>query len=123
MGLDISVGYLAQLDSEENLEESEESVFGKVNRVLISEGLASHTEPSDVPNAVGYEMYGYSGLHRCRRAAAHQWKFGRVENPVRFRLLLLRRCSVRQPTRLGHVPCSSYRIHTPVPVKPTIARC
>lgn len=120
MGLDISTGFLAQLEPEE-VGDLREDIFAHVNRVLAAEGLPLHAEPLEVANAVSYQMYGYSGLHYCRRAAAHLWKFGRVDSPGNSESssdpILSEYCksASTEPGELGDVT----RIWTPGPAERT----
>ena len=80
MGLTIVVGLLGELDEEEK-EDTREDLFRDIEALLQAEGLPAHREPEDTLEGIEYEMYGYSGLHYCRRAAAHIWKFDRVDQP------------------------------------------
>lgn len=71
MGLNLSVGYLADLT--ENDEEGAEAFredLGRLNKFLAKAGLAAHREPEQC-EGFSCDMYGYSGLHYLRRIAAH----------------------------------------------------
>lgn len=71
MGLDISVGFVADLRANDP-EGSEvfEQYFSFVGLLLKEAGLPQHVEPLDC-EVWGSQMYGYSGLHYLRRIAAH----------------------------------------------------
>ena len=79
MGLDLSVGYLADLaahDPESVAEVSGE--FENLSLALEAVGLAPHDEPREATfdGQFSCQMWGYSGLHCLRRVAA--WlAFGR----------------------------------------------
>lgn len=73
MALEIVVGYLADLEADEDDARRDylEDVAA-VRGALRDAGLGDWEEPTD-PNgdSSGYDMYGYSGLHYLRRLAAH----------------------------------------------------
>lgn len=71
MGLDLSVGYLADLA--ENDEEGAAVArrdFEVLNEFLRHEGLPPHHEPENAP-PFSCQLWGYAGLHYLRRIAAH----------------------------------------------------
>lgn len=71
MGLDVSVGFIADLraNDPEGAEDFEE-YFSFVGLVLKDAGLPQHEEPIEC-ECWGAQMFGYSGLHYLRRIAAH----------------------------------------------------
>ncbi|UPT63743.1 MAG: hypothetical protein M0D54_04135 [Hyphomonadaceae bacterium JAD_PAG50586_4] len=78
MGLDISVGMLADLlvNDEEGAKWLREDIE-KLNAVLLKAGLSSHVEPAETDSA-SIATYGYSGLHYLRRCAVHLQYAGRL---------------------------------------------
>ena len=71
MGLDLEVGYLADLlaNDEVGAEWFRDNLIN-LNAFLGSVGLAPHVEPEEC-DLFSCQMYGYSGLHYLRRIAAH----------------------------------------------------
>jgi hypothetical protein len=71
MGLDIEVGYLADLlENDEEGAESFRDDLASLNEYLASLRLAAHHEPEQC-EVFSCDMYGYSGIHYLRRIAAH----------------------------------------------------
>jgi hypothetical protein len=71
MGLSIEVGYLADmLDNDEEGATWFRDNLAQLNLHLRASGLAPHQEPETCP-VFSADMFGYSGLHYLRRAAAH----------------------------------------------------
>lgn len=74
MGLTICVGLSADIrESDPEYAEYLERQLEAVNDILESFGLPAHQEPPVLEEEQTFEcdMYGYSGLHRLRRVAAH----------------------------------------------------
>lgn len=75
MGLDIVVGYLAELcdAGEEEAVRQWRDIFASVNVALATAGVDPHREPEDLGGHAGmsWDMWGYSGLHYLRRIAAY----------------------------------------------------
>ncbi|MGB0133790.1 hypothetical protein [Dokdonella sp.] len=71
MGLDVSIGFVADLraNDPEGAEEFDE-YFSFLGLLLKEAGLPQHEEPIDC-EVWGAQMFGYSGLHYLRRIAAH----------------------------------------------------
>lgn len=82
MGLDISVGMLADLviNDEEGAEWLRKDIE-KLNKVLVAAGLAAHIEPTET-DSMSIGTYGYSGLHYLRRCAAHLHFTGALPPPL-----------------------------------------
>lgn len=70
MGLNLSVGILANPDLDDAEVAVFRSSFAAVNRVLTTHGIAPHVEPEDC-EIWDADMGGYSSVHRLRRIAAH----------------------------------------------------
>jgi hypothetical protein len=71
MGLDLTVGFLAEMIAfDEEAAESFKDKMISLNEYLASVELAAHHEP-EMCDVVSYEMHSYSGLHYLRRIAAH----------------------------------------------------
>lgn len=86
MGLNILVGYLADL-----LEEDEEgatwhrAVLHDLNAVLAEAGEAPHHEPEQIEGGCeSWESFGYSGLHHVRRLAAWLTIQGHLPPPIAY---------------------------------------
>lgn len=81
MGLNIEVGYLADMLSadEEGAEWFREELT-KLNLFLESTGLPKHVEPESCVTWSA-QMWGYSGLHHLRRLAAHLNLRGSMPGP------------------------------------------
>ncbi len=76
MGLDITVGILADLRNRDPEGfRYYKQIFTRLNKALKAENLPEHHEPIDLNGArpLSYQMYGYHGLHYLRRIAAHLW--------------------------------------------------
>jgi hypothetical protein len=73
VGLDITVGYLADLaENDPEFIEEVRKDFALANRVLAEKGLPTWEEPERADwKPVSVDMIGYSGLHYLRRIAAH----------------------------------------------------
>lgn len=71
MGLDVSVGYIADLrNNDPEGAEAFEEYFSFVGLLLKEAELPQHVEPLDC-EVWGAQMFGYSGLHYLRPIAAH----------------------------------------------------
>ncbi len=71
MGLDVSVGFIADLRANDpEGADAFEEYFSFVGRVLKEAGLPPHVEPIEC-ETWSAQMFGYSGLHYLRRIAAH----------------------------------------------------
>lgn len=71
MGLDVSVGFIADLRANDpEGAETFEEYFSFVGLLLKDAELPQHVEPLDC-EVWGAQMFGYSGLHYLRRIAAH----------------------------------------------------
>ena len=71
MGLDLSVGFIADLKvNDPESAEDFAQYFSFVGQLLKEAGLPEHMEPTDC-EVWGAQMFGYSGLHYLRRIAAH----------------------------------------------------
>jgi hypothetical protein len=74
MGLSIQVGMVADLkrNDPEGCEQYREGL-AKLSKLLVAAGLKPHAEPEELPEEQVWssDMWGYSGLHRLRRVAAH----------------------------------------------------
>lgn len=81
MGLSLCIGILADL-RENDLEGYEyySNQFELLNEYLRRIGLPIHNEPESC-EIMGWEMYGYSGLHYLRRLAAHFDLTGNLPEP------------------------------------------
>lgn len=75
MGLDCTVGALAEFAGDSDAIEFYEEEFRGVSECLLEVGLPIHSEPSNISPAksVSYDLYGYSGVHYLRRIAALIW--------------------------------------------------
>ena len=74
MGLSLSVGYLADLLSDDPEGSTEvSSYFACLNQALVAAGYKPHREPFELDESLRFscDMWGYSGLHHLRRIAAH----------------------------------------------------
>jgi hypothetical protein len=71
MGLDLEVGYLADmLENDADGAAHFRDDLARLNQFLVAQGLPAHIEPESCP-VFSSDMYGYSGLHYLRRIAAH----------------------------------------------------
>jgi hypothetical protein len=71
MGLNLSVGHLAELADHDAAGAARvRADFEVLYKFLRSKSLPPHREPEEV-RPLSCEMWGYSGLHYLRRAAAH----------------------------------------------------
>jgi len=84
-GLDIEVGIVADLkrNDPEGYQHLREE-FQRLNQFLLDSGLEQHREPEDLleEQVFSCQMWGYSGLHRLRRLAAHLALGGPLPDPV-----------------------------------------
>lgn len=73
MGLELVVGYLADLaDDEDDVRRDFLEDVAAVRGALRDAGLGDWDEPTDpAGDSSGFDMYGYAGLHYLRRIAAH----------------------------------------------------
>lgn len=74
MGLDINVGLLSQLLTEDDEgAKFHEIVLSNLNSVLLEAGLEPHQEPQDLADSETFSVqsWGYGGLHFVRRLAAY----------------------------------------------------
>src|SRR5215468_5127364 len=75
MGLDISVGYLADVAAHDATGAARiREDFKRANVALVQAGVPQHHEPEtlDQTNRFSCQMWGYSGLHYLRRVAAFE---------------------------------------------------
>ncbi len=74
MGLDLSVGILAELrelDEPEGVEHYKQ-IFERVNRFLSDKRIRPHEEPEHLPKELRWEgSLSYSAIHELRRVAVH----------------------------------------------------
>lgn len=112
MGLDISVGILAELrdmDEEEACRDYRKE-FTAINQALHAAGLPEHQEPENITRYFSCEMYGYGGLHYLRRIAAYLGKGESLPQPGDDKAAddpVLRECYVPkgdyEPGRFDHL--------------------
>jgi hypothetical protein len=84
VGLTICVGLSAEIrEDDPEYAEYLERQLEAVNDILESFGLPAHNEPHALEDERTFEceMYGFSGLHRLRRVAAHLALRGELPTP------------------------------------------